>query len=305
MDKNKFSIEIAGEDVAMYKGEPGEKGEKGDKGDNGNKGDKGEQGGQGIKGIDGTNGLNGKDGKDGKDGKNGVNGIDGRDGKDGKDGERGEKGKDGKSLSQEDIDRIGKKLKDNESNLLWVNNGAVKEIRAGSGVTITGDPQTPTISVSGGSGTGIVDTIIAGTGISVNSTDPANPIVTNSSPDQTVSITAGTNITSVTGTYPNFTINAATQSGGSGITRTITSIASPTTAGATAAVDYVYLVSGTTTLTLPTAVSNLNQYIVKNISGATTVATTSAQTINGSSTVTILVGSVLTFISDNANWHVV
>lgn len=58
---------------------------------------------------------------------------------------------------------------------------------------------------------GTVATVVAGTGISVNSTDPANPIVTNSSPDQTVAITAGTNITSVTGTYPNFTINAATQ----------------------------------------------------------------------------------------------
>ena len=92
---------------------------------------------------------------------------------------------------------------------------------------------------------------------------------------------------------------------GSGITRTVSSISTPQTAGSTASVDYVYLVSGTTTLTLPTAVGNVNQYTVKNISGATTVATTSAQTINGSSTVTILVGSVLTFISDNANWHVV
>jgi hypothetical protein len=67
----------------------------------------------------------------------------------------------------------------------------------------------------GGSG-GQVNTVVAGTGISVNSTDPINPVVTNSAPDQTVAITAGTNITSVTGTYPNFTINAATQAGGAG-----------------------------------------------------------------------------------------
>src|ERR1035437_2105943 len=70
-------------------------------------------------------------------------------------------------------------------------------------------------TISGGSG-GQVNTVVAGTGISVNSTDPVNPIVTNSAPDQTVAITAGTNITSVTGTYPNFTINAATQAGGAG-----------------------------------------------------------------------------------------
>lgn len=154
-------------------------------------------------------------------------------------------------------------------------------------------------------GTGIVQNILSGTGISVNSTDPANPIITNTLPDQTVTITAGTNITSVTGTYPNFTINADTQSSGGGLTRNISSISSPTTAGSVALTDYVFFVSGTTTLTLPTAVGNTNQYVVKNTSGITTIATTSSQTINGSLTVTILDGSVLTLISDNANWHVV
>lgn len=60
----------------------------------------------------------------------------------------------------------------------------------------------------------VADKIIAGTGISVAEGAGANEnklVVTNSSPDQTVAISAGTNITSVTGTYPNFTINAATQ----------------------------------------------------------------------------------------------
>ena len=89
----------------------------------------------------------------------------------------------------------------------------VREVRAGSNVTIDNtDPQYPVVSsTGGGGGGGTVDTVVAGTGISVDSTDPANPVVTNSAPDQTVSITAGTNVTSVTGTYPNFTINAATQ----------------------------------------------------------------------------------------------
>jgi len=88
----------------------------------------------------------------------------------------------------------------------------IKEIVAGSNVTVdNSNPGYPVVSSTGGGGGGTVDTVVAGTGISVNSTDPANPIVTNSAPDQTVSITAGTNITSVTGTYPNFTINAATQ----------------------------------------------------------------------------------------------
>lgn len=88
----------------------------------------------------------------------------------------------------------------------------IKEIVAGSNVTVdNSNPGYPVVSSTGGGGSGTVDSVVAGTGISVNNTDPANPIVTNSAPDQTVAITAGTNITSVTGTYPNFTINAATQ----------------------------------------------------------------------------------------------
>jgi hypothetical protein len=60
----------------------------------------------------------------------------------------------------------------------------------------------------------VADKVVAGTGISVAEGTGATEnklVVTNSAPDQTVSISAGTNITSVTGTYPNFTVNAATQ----------------------------------------------------------------------------------------------
>lgn len=94
--------------------------------------------------------------------------------------------------------------------------------------------------------------------------------------------------------------------GGTGITRTITSISTATTAGATAGVDYTYLVSGTTTLTLPTAVSNTNKYTVTNVGTNTvTVATTSGQTINGSSTATLPIANMsLDFISNGSNWVV-
>lgn len=103
-----------------------------------------------------------------------------------------------------------------------------------------------------------------------------------------------------------YKINGIDISSGSGITRTITSIAAPTTAGATASTDYVYLVSGTTTLTLPTAVGNTNRYTVKNVSGSTTIATTSAQTIDGSSTATLpVVYSSLDLVSDGSNWLVI
>ena len=51
---------------------------------------------------------------------------------------------------------------------------------------------------------GDVNSVTAGTGISVNQTTGA-VVVTNDAPDQTVALTAGQNVT-ITGTYPSFTI---------------------------------------------------------------------------------------------------
>jgi hypothetical protein len=95
--------------------------------------------------------------------------------------------------------------------------------------------------------------------------------------------------------------------GGSGITRSVGSIAAPVTAGAAAATDYMYFVSGTTTLTLPTAVGNTNRYTVKNTGVATvSIATTAAQTIDGSaSPITLPVANTsLDLVSDGANWRI-
>ena len=89
-----------------------------------------------------------------------------------------------------------------------------------------------------------------------------------------------------------------------GISRTVTTISTNTTASAAASTDYIYYVSGTTTLTLPSAVINTNRYCVTNTGVSNvTVATTSAQTINGSVTVTLPIPSMsLEFVSDGANW---
>ena len=94
--------------------------------------------------------------------------------------------------------------------------------------------------------------------------------------------------------------------GGGGISRVVLSVAIATTAAAAASTDYVYFVSGTTTITLPTAVSNTNQYRIKNTGTNTvTIATTSAQTIDGSSTAPLPVANTaLILISDGSNWRI-
>lgn len=96
----------------------------------------------------------------------------------------------------------------------------------------------------------------------------------------------------------------ATPGSSSAINRSVNTISSSQTAGSSTRTDYVYLVSGTTTLTLPTAASNTNRYTVTNTGANTvTVATTGGQTIIGSTTVTLpLTNMSLDFISDGSNW---
>ena len=95
---------------------------------------------------------------------------------------------------------------------------------------------------------------------------------------------------------------------GTGISRGIYSVSTNTSAGSGANVDYVYLVSGTTTITLPTAVGNTNTYTIKRVNtGVVSIATTSSQTIDGSaSPITINVQYVsITVVSDGANWNII
>jgi len=75
------------------------------------------------------------------------------------------------------------------------------------GTTITGTYPSFTITSADGKG---VEAVVAGIAISVDSSDPANPIVTNTSPDQIVSI-SGSGGASVTGAYPNFNVYAEPQ----------------------------------------------------------------------------------------------
>ncbi len=63
----------------------------------------------------------------------------------------------------------------------------------------------------------IVQSIVAGTGIAVDNTDPKNPIVTNDAPDQTVVIT-GSGGATITGTYPSFNVDTTNAQGVTSIT---------------------------------------------------------------------------------------
>jgi len=76
-------------------------------------------------------------------------------------------------------------------------------LQAGTGITKTYDDAAGTLTIANSSPDQTVS-LTAGTGITTSGTYP-NFTVTNSAPDQTVSLTAGTGI-SVTGSYPSFTI---------------------------------------------------------------------------------------------------
>lgn len=94
---------------------------------------------------------------------------------------------------------------------------------------------------------------------------------------------------------------------GTAITRSINTISTNTTAGSTAYTDYIYFVTGTTTITLPTAVSNTNIYTIKNTgTGTVTVATTSSQNIDDNTTFSITIKNyTIDVISDGTNWKII
>ena len=113
----------------------------------------------------------------------------------------------------------------------------------------------------------------------------------------------------------NLTINGTTYNLSADRSWTITAsatsvnvVSTNTAAGSAASTDYVYLVSGTTTITLPTAVGNTNRYTIKRSgTGVVSIATTSGQTIDDSaSPITINTQYVsLDLISDGTNWEII
>lgn len=100
---------------------------------------------------------------------------------------------------------------------------------------------------------------------------------------------------------------AATGGSGSGIVRSVNSIAVDTLAGSTSTTDYVYLASGTVNLTLPTSVGNSNLYTVKNIgAGTVTITPQAGELIDGQSNLQLPIQfTSVDLISNNSgNWDI-
>lgn len=95
--------------------------------------------------------------------------------------------------------------------------------------------------------------------------------------------------------------------GGGGIVRSVSSVAVDTPVSGVAGVDYVYLVSGTTTMTMPTPVGNTNQYTIKRVGvGIVTIAPDAAETFDGSASMSLTTQyTSVDLISDGTNWNVV
>lgn len=96
----------------------------------------------------------------------------------------------------------------------------------------------------------------------------------------------------------NTDVNSSVKYGGT------TTLTTTTTLASGANTTYVYLINTTSTITLPTAVSNTSSYLLKNIlaSNSVTIATTSSQTVDGA-TLTIPAGGSVFLASDGANWR--
>lgn len=118
---------------------------------------------------------------------------------------------------------------------------------------------------------------------------------------------AGISITYTNNETTKYTdITIAATGGGGGIVREVNVISTNTNAGDTAGIDYVYVVSGTTTVTLPTAVGNTNLYTIKNVgAGVILITTTGGQTIDGDASLSLVTQfTSVDLISDGSNWNI-
>lgn len=94
-------------------------------------------------------------------------------------------------------------------------------------------------------------------------------------------------------------------SAGVNYSRIISKITTNTNAAAATGTDYVYLCSGTLTLTMPSVSGNTNRYTVKNI-GSGIVTISAADTVDGNSTIVLgILDSAVDLVAGNAQWNII
>jgi hypothetical protein len=295
------------------------------------KGNQGEQGPQGVAGKDGVQGKNGKDGLQG------PRGFDGKDGKDGLDGEKGQDGvsvvnayldfdnsltlelSDGSVIDAgqftlpENIQNIIQSLKQTGPSTL----ASLDDVNVASATdsqVLTYNSATskwiPATVSAGGGGTVTSVAATAGTGISITGspiTSSGTFSITNTAPDQVVSLTAGSNVT-ITGTYPSFTIASSGGGGGGGSSLTIDNKTAAYTIVTGDLGKVINCTSGTFTVSLTAAAtlgSGFNVTIWNTSSTSTHVITidpNGAETIDGSTTITLRLGEGTEIVSNGTNW---
>lgn len=267
------------------KGEKGDRGPMGLEGPEGPQGPRGEQGIQGFEGPMGPRGPIGLEGERGPAGKDGKNGKDGRDGKDGKDADISEVKRIAEVRAKDEIKAHEAKYDHSQIDPFLLGTKRVSEAGMGKDMFLQYDGEKLVYATIKQVATKIQQ--IGGRGLSLPSqAGNAGKFLTTDGQRTSWADVAGS---------------------GTGITRSVFSVSSDTTAGSAASTDYVYLVTGSKTITLPTAVGNTNRYTVKNVgSGTVTVATTSAQTIDDSSSASLPVRyTSIDLISDGSNWNVI
>lgn len=305
-----LNIDLEGDEAVFLKGDKGDTGEVGPKGDIGPQGPVGEIGPKGESGPEGPQGLIGKPGNAGPKGDIGDVGPQGPVGP------KGSKGDPGKDSTPDQVIETMKKtraidisnIRNGEalagaaakiasidfSDQRWHGGGASKLSKM-KDVTITTPSNAQILKYNSttkkwenGTGTGgQVNTVAAGTGISVNSTDPVNPVVTNSAPDQTVAITGSGSVV-VGGTYPNFVVGVPSVGTG-----TVTAVSVTTANGISGSV-----ANATTTPAISLSLGAITPSSVNSVvlsgSATPTLAVTGTTTVSGSNTGDNTVATALT-----------
>lgn len=165
------------------------------------------------------NSLRGKDGVDGNDGYTPIKDVDYFDGKDGVSvkGDKGEAGKDGQSIKGErgkpgkdGKDGASVELRRTDTHIQWKRTDekkwhdliAISELRGKDGEIIYGG------TGNSGSGGGGIQSIVAGANITVDNTDPLNPIISSASAVTSVNGQTGVVVLDIDDVAPTQTGNA-------------------------------------------------------------------------------------------------